>query len=121
MDPVLRDRDAHLLEMGTSSWWVVNPDVVRRRGIWYAVPLYRGVTRGLFRIREDGWEQEPGNARRWGFVSDPVRPVRCLTWVGRTATGCPAGSGSHRTRSSTGRGDGNPGRAGCLGRPWTPR
>lgn len=71
-DPVLRDRDAHLLEMATSSWWVVSPDQVRRRGIEHVVPLFRGVTRGLFRIRDGSWEQEPGKERRWGFVADPV-------------------------------------------------
>jgi hypothetical protein len=60
MDRVLRDRDAHLLEMATSSWWSVSPNQVRRRAIEYAVPLYRGLTRGLFRIQEGSWEQETG-------------------------------------------------------------
>ncbi len=72
MDPFLRDRDARLLEMATSSWWVVSPNEVSRRCIRYAVPLYRGVTRGLFRIQEGSWEKEPGKDRRWGFVADPV-------------------------------------------------
>jgi uncharacterized protein len=72
MDPVLRDRNARELEMATSSWWVVSPDQVHRRGVEYAVPLYRGVTRALLRIHDGSWEQEPGKNRRWGFVADSV-------------------------------------------------
>jgi hypothetical protein len=69
-DPVLRDRDAHLLEMATSSWWVVKPVRVERLGIEHAVPVYHGVTRGLLRVRN--WEQDTTAPRRWGFVADPI-------------------------------------------------
>lgn len=69
-EPALRDRDAHLLEMATSSWWVISPDQVRRRGIDHVVPIYRGVTRGLFRLDGTSWERS--GQRRWGFVATPV-------------------------------------------------
>jgi uncharacterized protein len=68
-EPALRDRDARVLEMATSSWWVLNPDRVRRRWIQHVVPLYRGVTRGLFHIDDSSWEQ---SGKRWGFVGHPV-------------------------------------------------
>ncbi|MGI8663864.1 MAG: LEM-3-like GIY-YIG domain-containing protein [Acidimicrobiales bacterium] len=70
VEPTLRDRDAHLLEMATASWWVITPDQVRRRGITHVVPLYRGVTRGLCAIDDASWERS--GARRWGFVASPV-------------------------------------------------
>lgn len=68
-EPALRDKDAHLLEMATSSWWVISPDRVRRRGIAHVVPLYRGVTRGLLRLDDASWEP---SGSRWGFVATPV-------------------------------------------------
>jgi uncharacterized protein len=75
LDPVLRDREADVLEMATSSWWRLAPDRVRRRGIDYAVPVFRGVTRGLLKIDSDKWEQvlsERWRGSRHGFVAAPV-------------------------------------------------
>jgi hypothetical protein len=70
LDSELRNRDARLLEMATSSRWVISPRQVQRRGVRYAVPVFRGVTRGLLEIRADSWEQLSG--RRWGFVGKPI-------------------------------------------------
>ncbi len=72
---MLRDRDVAQLEMAVSSWWKLNPQTIKRRGIRYAVPLYRGVTRGLLRI--DG--PQLGAARRWPLG------VRCCPNRGRAA------------------------------------
>lgn len=47
VEPTLRDRDAHLLEMATASWWVLSPDQIRRRRITHVVPLYHGATRPI--------------------------------------------------------------------------
>jgi hypothetical protein len=69
-DPALRDRDISELEMATASWWVVSPSQVARRRIEHVVPLFRGVTRALLRIKPDSWERD--DSGRWGFVATPV-------------------------------------------------
>lgn len=39
-----------------SAWWTVNRRSVKARGIEYFAVLYRGVTRGLYKIEPDSWE-----------------------------------------------------------------
>ena len=52
------------LYRSTRAWWKVSPRTVDRLGIKYAVPVFEGVTRALYRIKE--WEQHPESGR-WAF------------------------------------------------------
>lgn len=60
-----------LNELGLSSccWWVLSESEVERRGIRFAVGVYRGVTRGLFEIDHSSWEKR---GKRSGFQCTPV-------------------------------------------------
>ena len=62
----------------TCSWWKLSEDTIQQKGIEYVVAAYRGVTRALFRIKPDTWEEafEPdaddGHGRRIGWQFDIV-------------------------------------------------
>ena len=65
----------------TCSWWKLSEDTIQQKGIEYVVAAYRGVTRALFRIKPDTWEEtfEPdaddGHGRRIGWQFDIVDPA----------------------------------------------
>ena len=63
--------DLHLDELAdsTRAWWVMNPESVKSRGVTHAVAVYRGVTRGLFRIESGSWRKK---GKRHGFQCEPV-------------------------------------------------
>lgn len=73
-------RKQHYREIGesTCSWWKLSEDTIQQKGIEYVVAAYRGVTRALFRIKPDTWEEafEPdaddGHGRRIGWQFDIV-------------------------------------------------
>ena len=73
-------RKQHYQEIGesTCSWWVLSEETIQQKGIEYVVAAYRGVTRALFRIKPDTWEEtfEPdaddGHGRRIGWQFDIV-------------------------------------------------
>ena len=73
-------RKQHYREIGesTCSWWKLSEDSIQQKGIEYVVAAYRGVTRALFRIKPDTWEEtfEPdaddGLGRRIGWQFDIV-------------------------------------------------
>ena len=73
-------RKQHYREIGesTCSWWKLSEDSIQQKGIEYVVAAYRGVTRALFRIKPDTWEEtfEPdaddGHGRRIGWQFDIV-------------------------------------------------
>ena len=73
-------RKQHYQEIGesTCSWWKLSEDTIQQKGIEYVVAAYRGVTRALFRIKPDTWEEafEPdaddGHGRRIGWQFDIV-------------------------------------------------
>ena len=56
----------------------LSEDTIQQKGIEYVVAAYRGVTRALFRIKPDTWEEtfEPdaddGHGRRIGWQFDIV-------------------------------------------------
>jgi len=54
----------------TRQWWVVSPDRVDREGVEHAVPVYEGVTRGLFTIRS--WRSDARRPGRWSFSGQAV-------------------------------------------------
>jgi hypothetical protein len=54
----------------TRQWWVISPDRVERDEVRHAVPVYEGVTRGLFTIRS--WRQDAHRLGRWGFSGQAV-------------------------------------------------
>lgn len=68
-----KGRSEFAAELGDSvrCWWKLNQTRVEAEGIDHVVAVHRGVTRGLFRILSDTWEQDPITGRR-GFQ---VRPV----------------------------------------------
>ena len=70
LDETRRHRDINLLADSTRCWWGINPRNVEAHGINHAVAVYGGVTRALFRILPNSWEQL--KARRWGFCAEPV-------------------------------------------------
>lgn len=61
--------DLDELALSTSCWWVLSESEVDRRGIRFAVGVYRGVTRGLFEIDNSSWEKR---GKRSGFQCSPV-------------------------------------------------
>ena len=73
-------RKQHYREIGesTCSWWKLSEDTIQQKGIEYVVAAYRGVTRALFRIKPDTWEEafEPdaddGHGRRLGWEFEIV-------------------------------------------------
>ena len=73
-------RKQHYREIGesTCSWWILSEDTIQQKGIEYVAAAYRGVTRALFRIKPDTWEEafEPdaddGHGRRIGWQFDIV-------------------------------------------------
>ena len=73
-------RKQHYQEIGesTCSWWKLSEDTIQQKGIEYVAAAYRGVTRALFRIKPDTWEEtfEPdaddGHGRRIGWQFDIV-------------------------------------------------
>ena len=73
-------RKQHYQEIGesTCSWWRLNEGRIQQEGIEYAVAAYRGVTRALFRIKPDTWEDvfesdaADGHGRRIGWQFDIV-------------------------------------------------
>lgn len=73
-------RKQHYQEIGesTCSWWKLSEDTIQQKGIEYAVAAYRGVTRALFRIKPDTWEDvfesdaADGHGRRIGWQFDIV-------------------------------------------------
>ena len=62
-------RKQHYQEIGesTCSWWPLSKDSIQQKGIEYAVAAYRGVTRALFRIKPDTWEQSSDGRLGWQF------------------------------------------------------
>lgn len=65
-DPVLRAAEIGVMGAGMSAWWKVSPRHVEREGIEHAVALYRGITRGVFRIEDGSWEKNSdGRAAFW--------------------------------------------------------
>jgi hypothetical protein len=70
LDETLRHRDIDILADSTRCWWGIDPRNVGARGIQHAVAVYGGVTRALFHIESDSWEQL--KARRRGFCAKPV-------------------------------------------------
>ncbi|SEQ04498.1 GIY-YIG nuclease family protein [Arthrobacter sp. OV608] len=67
------DRALFAAELGDSvrCWWKLSQSRIERDGIEHVVAVHRGVTRGLFKIRQDAWEQDPITGRR-GFQVSPV-------------------------------------------------
>lgn len=68
-----RDRAQSAAELGDSvrCWWKLSQSRIERDGIEHVVAVHHGVTRGLFKIRPDAWEQDPITGRR-GFQVTPV-------------------------------------------------
>ncbi len=85
--------DLDELALSTSCWWVLNASQVERRGIRYAVAVFRGVTRGLFEIRPSTWEKR---GKRSGFQCTPVTSGEVWESVvgshGHRVVGMPRGS-----------------------------
>jgi hypothetical protein len=69
-EPALRDSEVDLIGESISAWWKVSPRTIKRHGIDHAVAVYRGVTRGLFRIIPDSWEQNEEG--RWGLWFESI-------------------------------------------------
>ncbi|MGH3570375.1 MAG: hypothetical protein ACRDUW_00850 [Pseudonocardiaceae bacterium] len=65
-----RRQDIDVLADATRCWWAINPHSVKTHGIEHAVAVYGGVTRALFRILPDSWEQL--KERRHGFCAEPI-------------------------------------------------
>jgi hypothetical protein len=66
----MRRQDIGVLADATRCWWGINPHSVETHGIEHAVAVYGGVTRALFRILPDSWEQL--KERRRGFCAEPI-------------------------------------------------
>jgi hypothetical protein len=64
------------------GWWKISPAALTRRGIRHAVAVYQGVTRSVYEIDPDGWQQRPDGRRAFtGTVVTSGRVQRA--YVGR--------------------------------------
>lgn len=70
LDDTLRRREINTLADATRCWWKINQHRVEAQGIDHAVAVYAGVTRALFRILPNSWEQL--KERRRGFSAEPI-------------------------------------------------
>jgi hypothetical protein len=70
LNETLRRQDIDVLADATRCWWGINPHSVETHGIEHAVAVYGGVTRALFCILPDSWEQL--KQRRRGFCAEPI-------------------------------------------------
>jgi len=75
-------REAACQEIGesASAWWTVSQKNVEARGIEHFAVLYRGVTRGLYKIDHDSWQTVDGGTSKSGaairksaFWFEPIR------------------------------------------------
>ena len=72
------DRDIALLGESVCCWWTFRPARVEQAGITHMVALYRGVTRGLFRIVPGTGKTVPSKSStgkpttRSGYTVEPV-------------------------------------------------
>jgi hypothetical protein len=58
LDPLTRQLEIEDLADSMRCWWNIDVQKVQRLEIRHAVAVYRGVTRGLFRIIPDSWEED---------------------------------------------------------------
>ena len=70
LDRTLREHDINSLADSTRCWWRINAHRVDSMGIEHAVAVYGGVTRGLFRIEPESWEELTSGRR--GFRAAPI-------------------------------------------------
>lgn len=63
------ERSKHYQEIGESccAWWKLSKKAIQDKGIEYVVAVHRGVTRGLFRIKPDTWEENDDHRLGWQF------------------------------------------------------
>lgn len=72
LDNTLRRAEINILADSTRCWWRIDPRRVEAAGIEYAVAVYGGVTRALFRIIPGSWEPLMGKPERRGFRVEPI-------------------------------------------------
>lgn len=69
-------REKHFEEIGqsTCAWWRIDEKQFSDEKIKYAVAVHRGVTRAIFEILPDSWEEtdEPKKVPRRGFKFKPI-------------------------------------------------
>ncbi|MDN5860401.1 MAG: GIY-YIG nuclease family protein [Pseudonocardia sp.] len=70
LDDKQRRQDIVLLSDATRCWWGISPQRVAAHGIEHAVAVHGSVTRALFRIIPNSWEQL--KIRRRGFSVEPI-------------------------------------------------
>lgn len=90
-------REQHFEEIGrsTCAWWRVGKD--RAKKIDYAVAVHRGVTRAIFRIVPNTWEDHPEIEGRRGFQFKPVTRGDVTLPDGRDLYDEVVGAYGHRT------------------------
>lgn len=72
LDKTLRSAEIDTLADSTRCWWRIDPRRVEANDIKYAVAVYGGITRALFRILPGSWTSLKAKPERRGFRAEPV-------------------------------------------------
>lgn len=67
-NPERRNASFEEMGVGVSAWWVLSEKNVRQKQIEHVVALYRGVTRGLFRIDHTSWDVNSDGRRAFDLT-----------------------------------------------------
>lgn len=64
-----RDMSDDALYEAVRKWWVVGK---RREKAEYAIAVYRGLTREVYKIKNGSWKPLDDNQKRWSFEREPI-------------------------------------------------